>query len=137
MAFLTIHLPAGLSSADRARARASGPRAVDSCGEHDSMLRHAGFDVLVERDLTDAFLDTARAWLRESDALADELTGLEPAGGFDERQEDRRRMIAAVENGLLRRSLFVAAKRGHEQRDRKSTRLNSSHVSLSRMPSSA
>ena len=112
MAFLTIHLPAGLSSADRARARASGPRAVDSRGEHGSMLRHAGFDVLVERDLTDAFLDTAQAWLRESDALADELTGLEPAGGFDERQEDRRRMIAAVENGLLRRSLFVAAKRG-------------------------
>jgi hypothetical protein len=112
MAFLTIHLPAGLSSADRARARASGPRAVDSRAEHDSMLRNAGFDVLVERDLTDAFLDTARAWLRESDALADALTGLEPAGGFDERQDDRRRMIAAVENGLLRRSLFVAAKRG-------------------------
>ena len=75
MAFLTIHLPAGLSSADRARARASGPRAVDSRGEHDSMLRNAGFDVLVERDLTDAFLDTARAWLRESDDLADAAHG--------------------------------------------------------------
>lgn len=112
MAFLTIHLPAGLSSADRARARAAGPRAVGNRGEHDSMLRNAGFDVLVERDLTSAFLDTARAWLRESDAHADELTGLEPAGGFDERQEDRRTMIAAIDAGLLRRSLFVAAKRG-------------------------
>jgi hypothetical protein len=112
MAFLMIHLPAGLSSADRARARASGPRAVDSRAEHDSMLRNAGFDVLVERDLTDASLDTARAWLHESDDLADELTRLEPAGGFDERQEDRRAMIAAIENGLLRRSQFVAAKRG-------------------------
>jgi len=112
MAFLTIHLPPGLSSADRARARASGPRAVGSRGEHDSMLRNAGFDVLVERDLTNAFLDTARAWLRESDAVADELIGLEPAGGFDERQEERRTMIAAIEHGLLRRSLFVAAKRG-------------------------
>ena len=112
MAFLTIHLPPGLSSADRARAHASGPRAVGSRGEHDSMLRNAGLDVLVERDLTKAFLDTARAWLRESDALADELTGLEPAGGFDERQEERRTMIAAIDHGLLRRSLFVAAKRG-------------------------
>jgi hypothetical protein len=112
MAFLMIHLSAGLCSADRARARASGPRAVDSRAEHDSMLRNAGFDVLVERDLTDAFLDTARAWLHESDDLADELTRLEPAGGFDERQEDRRAMIAAIENGLLRRSQFVAAKRG-------------------------
>ena len=76
------------------------------------MLRRAGFDVVVERDVTATFLDTARAWLRESDALADDLSGLEPAGGFDERQEDRRTMIAAIEDGLLRRSLFVASKRG-------------------------
>ena len=112
MAFLTIHLAPGLSAAHRARARASGPRAVDSRGEHGSMLRNAGFDVIVERDVTAAFLDTARAWLRESEAMADDLTGLEAAGGFDERQEDRRTMIAAIEDGLLRRSLFVASKRG-------------------------
>lgn len=112
MAFFTIHLASGMSSVDRARARASGPRAVHSRGEHASMLRRARLDLDVERDVTAAFLDTARAWLRESDALADELRGLEPPGGFDERQEDRRRMIAAIEDGLLRRSLFVASKRG-------------------------
>ena len=112
MAFLTIHLPAGLSLTDRARARASGPRAVDSRGEHNSMLHRAGFDVLVQRDLTDAFLETARAWLREADDLAEELTGLEPEGAFDSRQDDLRTMIDAIERGLLRRSLFVAAKRG-------------------------
>jgi hypothetical protein len=112
MAFLTIHVTPGLSPADRARARASGPRAVDSRGDHGSMLRRAGFDVVVERDVTAAFLDTARAWLRESEVLAEELAGVEPEGGFDERQEDRRTMIGAIEDGLLSRSLFVAVRRG-------------------------
>lgn len=76
------------------------------------MLRRAGFDLAVERDVTGDFLDTARAWLRESDLLADVLTALEPAGRFDERQEDRRTMIAAIEAGLLRRTLYVAVRRG-------------------------
>lgn len=112
MAFLTIHLPSGLSPADRARARADGPRAVDTRGTHSLMLHRAGFDLDVERDLTAAFLETARAWLRESESLTAELAALEPAGGFDERQEDRRRMIAAIEDGLLIRTLFVATRRG-------------------------
>ena len=76
------------------------------------MLGRAGFEVVVERDVTASFLDTARAWLREAEALTDELSALEPEGGFDERQEDRRRMIAAIEDGLLVRTLFVATRRG-------------------------
>ena len=112
MAFVTIHLAPGLTSADRSRARGAGPRAVDTRGSHSSMLQRAGFEVAVERDVTPDFLDTARAWLRESEALTDELAALEPAGGFDERQEDRRRMIVAIEDGLLVRTLFVATRRG-------------------------
>jgi hypothetical protein len=112
MAFLTIQVAAGLPREARARARASGPRAVDTRAEHGTMLRRAGFDVVVERDVTSEFLSTARAWLRESEALTAELEALEPAGGFDERQEDRRTMIAAVEAGLLRRTLYAAVRRG-------------------------
>lgn len=112
MAFLTIHLTPDLTRAERARARQAGPRAVDTRGEHGSMLDRAGFDVVLERDATGDFLHTARAWLRESAALAHELTALEPEGGFDQRQQDRRTMIAAIEDGLLRRRLYVAIKRG-------------------------
>jgi hypothetical protein len=112
MAFTTIHLPSDIPPAHRARARASGPRAVGSRGAHDAMLRRADFDVDVERDVTSEFLATARAWLRESEALADELASLQPAGEFEERQQDRRQMIAAIEDGLLRRTMFVATRRG-------------------------
>src|SRR5687768_3305867 len=113
MAFLTIHLTPGLTSAERVRARQSGPRAVDARGGHRSMLDSAGFELALERDVTPDFLDTARAWLRESEALSDELTALEPEGGFDERQEDRRTMVAAVADGLLMRTLYVAVRRRH------------------------
>lgn len=112
MAFLTIHLTPGLTSVELARARQAGPRAVDTRGDHGSMLDRAGFDLILERDATGAFLDTARAWLRESAALTHELTALEPEGGFDQRQQDRRTMIAAIEDGLLRRTLYVATRRG-------------------------
>lgn len=61
--------------------------------------------------MTAAFLDTAHAWLRESTLHADELAALEPSGAFDERQTDRRRMIAAIEDGLLIRSLYAARRR--------------------------
>lgn len=112
MAFLTIHLPPGLPPRDRARARNAGPRAVGSRGDHASMLGRAGFDVDVARDVTPAFLETARSWLRESDAFAGELAGLLPPGGFDQGQRDRRLMIAAIEAGLLARTMFVATRRG-------------------------
>lgn len=111
MAFLTIHLTSGLTSTDRVRARRSGPRAVDARGEHGSMLVRAGFDLVLEHDVTGEFLDTARAWLRGSEALMNELTALEPEGGFNDRQQDRRTMIAAIEDGLLQRTLYVAVKR--------------------------
>ena len=111
MAFLTIHVAPGLAPAARRRARLEGPRAVDSRSDHGSLLRSAGFDVDIDRDVTGAFLDTARAWLREATACADDLERLQPAGGFDEQQDDRGRMIGAIEDGVLRRSLFVASKR--------------------------
>ena len=59
---------------------------------------------------TDEFLETGRTWLTEITAHADALGELEPPGGFDEHQTERRTRLAAVEDGLLRRSLFVATK---------------------------
>jgi hypothetical protein len=110
-AFLTIHMPSGLSEEQRRRARAVGPRAVDTRSDHVTMLRNAGFDDVVARDVTDELLVTARDWLRETDAHAAELSTLEPPQVFNDRQAERRRMITAIEEGILCRSMIIATTR--------------------------
>ena len=79
--------------------------------DHLSMLRNAGYVDAIEIDVTAMFLHTARAWLRESERLGDELAPLEPPGAFAERQAERNRMIVAMEDGLLLRSLYSARRR--------------------------
>lgn len=109
-AFLTIHMPVGLPAAERRRARDAGPRAVDTRTDHVTLLRNAGFDDVVARDVTEEYLVTAIGWLRETEAHADELSSLEPRQTFDDRQAERRRMIAAIEDGLLHRSMVIGTK---------------------------
>jgi len=75
------------------------------------MLRNAGYVDAIEIDVTAAFLHTARAWLQESTRRGDELAALETPGAFEERKAERERMIAAIEDGLLRRSLYSARRR--------------------------
>jgi hypothetical protein len=111
MAFFTIELAPDLGRSARRRGRAAGPRAVDARGDHAAMLQRAGCAVVVARDVTEDFLATARAWLGASEAHAAELAALEPPGGFEERQADRRAVVAAIEDGLLRRTLYVAVRR--------------------------
>lgn len=78
-------------------------------GDHLSMLRNAGYVDAIEIDV--AFLDTARAWSQESARLGAVLAPLEPPGAFEERQAERKRMIAAIEDGLLLRTLYSARRR--------------------------
>lgn len=111
MAFLTIHVATGLSTAELERAEAVGPSAVTAPADHVEMMSRAGFVSVAARDLTDDFIGTTRAWLRELEARADVLEPLQPPGEFVERQEERRRMLNAAEDGLLRRSLFTAQRR--------------------------
>jgi hypothetical protein len=107
-AFLTIHVAPGLPAAARRRAAREGPRAVATRSDHLTMLRKAGYVDAIEIDVTAAFLHTARAWSQESARLGDELAPLELPGAFAERQSERKRMIAAIEDGLLLRSLYSA-----------------------------
>jgi hypothetical protein len=55
--------------------------------------------------------DRAAAWLAETELHTEELARLEPPGAFAQRQADRRRMLAAVHAGLLRRVLLLARTR--------------------------
>ena len=110
-AFLTIHVAPGFPATTRRRAARVGPRAVATRSDHLTMLRNAGYVDAIEIDVTAPFLHTARAWLQESERLGDELALLEPPGAFAERQAERSRMIAAIEDGLLLRSLYSARRR--------------------------
>jgi hypothetical protein len=106
MAFLTITVSPGLSKADHRIAVRLGPRATASTRPLDVLMNAAGFTDMEEIDVTESFLEVARAWqlefLRHERELR-EVIGDE----WEERMSDRADMIRGVEQGLLRR-VFVA-----------------------------
>jgi len=112
MAFLTIFVTPGLPPAAQRRARQAGPRAVATRSDYRRLLTAAGFVDLQEIDATAAFVHTARAWLEERERHAAELAAVESKDAFLERQQDQRVLLAAAEDGLLRRALFTAARPG-------------------------
>jgi hypothetical protein len=76
------------------------------------MLQRAGFVDIQETDVPNDFLRTALAWLEHSERCAVDLRASVGAELFDERQNERRDFIAAIEDGLLRRSIFLARRPG-------------------------
>lgn len=106
--FFTILVTRGLSKGDHRRAVRLGPRAVSADRTHTALLEAAGFIEVEETDVTPDFLRTARRWHRFSRRLEAPLRASLGDQLFDERQNDRKALIAGVEEGLLSRSLFVA-----------------------------
>jgi hypothetical protein len=51
----------------------------------DSLLEVAGFVNIDELDVTDAFIETTKAWIEERAALRHELALLDAPGAFDQR----------------------------------------------------
>jgi hypothetical protein len=72
------------------------------------MLRSAGFSQVEETDVTEEFLATNRAWYTMRERYAAELIEAEGEARFCERQSDNCAQLKCVEEGLLRRSLFIA-----------------------------
>ncbi len=109
IAFYTIFIPQGLSEADyRRAARAGAPSVTSRRREQPDLLRSAGFAEIAETDVTDDFLRIARALLEARDRHASELRESEGESEFTKEQAERRARVAAIDGGLLRRSLFVA-----------------------------
>jgi hypothetical protein len=61
-------------------------------------------------DVTRDFLQTTRRWLAHATELEGGLRNSLGDAVFDEQQADRKKMIAAVEEGLLCRALFVGTR---------------------------
>ena len=109
MAFLTIIVAPNLTPSQRRQAELAGPPAVLARHDHVSMLSTAGFRDIEETDVTPDYLRTVRAWFGEASAREAELRAVMGDVLFEERQSDRRIQTSAIESGLLRRSLYVAA----------------------------
>ncbi|HVE18779.1 MAG TPA: hypothetical protein VNB52_06830 [Ilumatobacteraceae bacterium] len=76
------------------------------------LLRRAGFVDVTEVDGTEEFRAVATEWIDQWDGHRDALTAVYGEPEFESRQHDRRMQLRAVEDGLLRRSLFVASRPG-------------------------
>jgi MPBQ/MSBQ methyltransferase len=112
-AFTVIFPPSGLSAAESRRAIEAGP---PNCGlrtSYPSLLRSAGFGEIEERDLTADYLATASRKLQVAEQSAGEMIDLLGRQAYDEMQAQRRLAIAAIADGLLHRSLFVARRPQH------------------------
>lgn len=109
IAFHTISLTPGLSRADRRRASIAGPPAVDDRDSSD-LLTRAGFVDVAAYDVTETYLATVKAWRKARLRHRDLLRPLDPQA-FDDRILHGEQAIAAIEAGLLRRTLHVARNR--------------------------
>ncbi len=108
MAFTVISVAPGLSRETYGRAVESGPEFVESEADYPTLLAQTRWTLVDRQDITLNFADTCR---RTIHADEDEKEALEPLLGAPEladRQARCRMKLTAIEEGLLRRELFVA-----------------------------
>ena len=108
MVFSVISVAPALSAADYSRAVANGPEFVESDTDYPTLLAQTGWTALDCQNLTMGFAASCRRLLRAEEERKDALQALLGAAEFGERQAGWRSKLAALEDGLLRRELFVA-----------------------------
>ena len=110
MLFTSIEAAPGLARSDRRRVARSGPSAVLVRTGYASLLATAGFATIERRDMTHEYRTTQQAWL---DAMRHRAPAIGTAMGhaaFNERIADRSRALAAIDDGLLRRTEYLASR---------------------------
>jgi hypothetical protein len=110
LAFYTIYIPSGLPPDVYERAKEAGPRAAATPEDHQSMLRSGGFVKVREIDVTAQYLATIRALLASRQRHARALRREAGVEEYERRVSENREAAAAVEAGLLHRSLFLASR---------------------------
>lgn len=108
MLFYVIAPATGLSGKDLEKACEVGPPFVGTPCDYGELLDKSGWEVIERTDLTDDYL---RALRRLEDALEADSAALQEVLGpqeFIDQLHHRRDQIAAIENGLLEREVFLA-----------------------------
>jgi ubiquinone/menaquinone biosynthesis C-methylase UbiE len=109
MVFSVIYVAPGLAPGDHARAVETAPEFVESDTGYPELLAETGWAIREREDLTEAFRNSCTAKIRAEEARRAELEPLASAAEFDARQARMRRRIAVLEQGHLKRELFVVA----------------------------
>ena len=108
LAFTTILVAAGLDAAEHRRAVRAGPWQVLARRPYPELVEQAGFTNIVDIDVSEEYGRVQASWLDATEARAEEVRRITSDLEFQDAQMDRRRARAAIEEGLLRRSLITA-----------------------------
>lgn len=108
MGFSVIAPASSLSPSARQIAIESGPEFVDVDGDYALLLEQSGWSVQERMDVTAEFAKSMRTTLEGMKLGVGELTKVLGADEFSERVIRRQATLAAVDQGLLKREIFVA-----------------------------
>lgn len=108
MAFTVISIAPGLSPEKYKQAVANGPEFMETEANYPTLLGQAGWTTVHFRDITPDFGASCRRQVQVDMERKDALEALIGASEFAERQAGWRSKLKAIEDGLLRRELFVA-----------------------------
>lgn len=110
IAFTTIHVADDLDARQHRRAVRAGPWQVATRRPYPELVAQAGFVDVDSIDVTQDYARTQRAWLAANESHAVDVRRVTSDREFEMAQGDRRRARAAIEEGLLRRSLITATR---------------------------
>ena len=108
MAFTVISVAPDLSAEEHNRAVANGPEFVESATDYRTLLADTGWKITAYEDVTTAYAASCRRQIDADEAHIDELAALLGTDECRERLTGWRSKLAALEDNLLRRELFVA-----------------------------
>lgn len=111
MAFTTIHVADDLDAIRHRRAVRAGPWQVVTRRPYPELVAQAGFHDIAVIDVTQDYAHTQRAWQAAHDSRAAEVRRIVSDREFKTTQANQRRALAAIDAGLLRRSLITAVRR--------------------------
>ena len=109
LAFWVIYIAPNLSAERYASALGAGPRATSTRQRsYPEMLRSEGFPSVETADVTIEFRETVHGMLVERDRHAIEVRAVSGEKAFADKQSTLARTLNAIDEGLLKRALFLA-----------------------------
>jgi SAM-dependent methyltransferase len=108
MVFTVISIAPGLSPEKYRRAVEDGPVFVESEADYAALLRQTSWAMVDRQDITLDYVASCRRMLQADSEHKDALQPLIGASEFAEREAVWKSELAAIEDGLLCRELFVA-----------------------------